>query len=95
MYSLFVFLKINKIFLSGKEYAKADYRWGVSDPTIVSLEILTVTIVEVFAVVLVYAILKNKFYRHFLQISLCICELYGGKINSMSLTQHHKINISV
>lgn len=64
--------------LMWKEYAKADYRWGVSDPTIVSLEILTVTVVEVFAVVLVYAILKNKYYRHFLQISLCICELYGG-----------------
>lgn len=63
-----------------KEYAKADYRWGVSDPTIVSLEILTTTIVEVFAVVLVYAILKNKYYRHFLQICLCVCELYGGWI---------------
>ena len=63
----------------GKEYAKADYRWGVSDPTVVSLEILTTTIVEVIAIVLVYAILKNKYYRHFLQITLCVCELYGGK----------------
>ena len=63
----------------GKEYAKADRRWGVSDPTVVSLEILTVTIVQVFAVMLIYAILKNKPYRHFVQISLCVCELYGGK----------------
>lgn len=61
-----------------KEYAKADYRWGVSDPTIVSLEILTTTIVEVFCILLVYAILKNQYYRHFLQIFVCVCELYGG-----------------
>ncbi|XP_045199878.2 emopamil-binding protein-like isoform X2 [Mercenaria mercenaria] len=61
-----------------KEYAKADARWGVSDPTIVSLEILTVTIVVVFAVMLIYAIVKDRYYRHFLQISLCVCELYGG-----------------
>lgn len=61
-----------------KEYAKADVRWGISDPTIVSLEFLTVTIVEVFAVGTVYAIVKEKYYRHFLQICLCVCELYGG-----------------
>lgn len=61
-----------------KEYAKADIRWGVSDPTIVSLEILTVTIVEIFAIVLIYAVIKRKPYRHFLQICLCVCELYGG-----------------
>lgn len=61
-----------------KEYAKADIRWGVSDPTIVSLEILTVTVVELFAVILIYAVIKSKPYRHFLQICLCVCELYGG-----------------
>lgn len=61
-----------------KEYAKADHRWGVSDPTIVSLEILTTTIVQACAIVLVYAILKGKYYRHFLQIFVCVCELYGG-----------------
>lgn len=61
-----------------KEYAKADVRWGISDPTVVSLEILTVTIVEVFAVLLVRAIVKQHYSRHFLQICLCVCELYGG-----------------
>ncbi|KAL4220243.1 hypothetical protein ACF0H5_020651 [Mactra antiquata] len=64
--------------LTWKEYAKADRRWGVSDPTIVSLEILTVTIVEIFAIFLIYAVIKDCYYRHFLQISLCISELYGG-----------------
>ncbi|WAR27992.1 EBPL-like protein [Mya arenaria] len=62
----------------GKEYAKADARWGVSDPTVVSLEILTVTIVEVFVVFTVNGIVQNKPYRHFMQICLCVCELYGG-----------------
>ncbi|XP_052785155.1 emopamil-binding protein-like [Mya arenaria] len=61
-----------------KEYAKADARWGVSDPTVVSLEILTVTIVEVFVVFTVNGIVQNKPYRHFMQICLCVCELYGG-----------------
>ncbi|XP_062612439.1 emopamil-binding protein-like [Saccostrea cucullata] len=61
-----------------KEYALADKRWGVSDPTIVSLEILTVFITGPLAVFLIFAILKNKVYRHFIQIVLCVCELYGG-----------------
>ncbi|XP_061192873.1 emopamil-binding protein-like [Saccostrea echinata] len=61
-----------------KEYALADKRWGVSDPTIVSLEILTVFITGPLAVFLIYAILKNKIYRHFIQIVLSVCELYGG-----------------
>ena len=27
---------------TGREYAKADFRWGTADPTVASLEILTV-----------------------------------------------------
>nr|XP_022337874.1 emopamil-binding protein-like [Crassostrea virginica] len=61
-----------------KEYALADRRWGISDPTIVSLEILTVFITGPMAVWLIFAMLKNKTYRHFIQIVLCVCELYGG-----------------
>ncbi|XP_060563369.1 emopamil-binding protein-like [Ruditapes philippinarum] len=64
--------------MTWKEYAKADERWGISDPTIVSLEILTVTIVTLFAIMLIYAIIEGRYYRHFLQISVCVCELYGG-----------------
>ncbi|KAH3806445.1 emopamil-binding protein-like [Dreissena polymorpha] len=63
-----------------KEYAKADARWGVSDPTIVSLEILTVTIVQVFVLGTIYGIVQHRPYRHFMQICLCACELYGGWI---------------
>ncbi|XP_066449691.1 emopamil-binding protein-like [Eleutherodactylus coqui] len=61
-----------------KEYGKADERWLHSDPTIVSLEILTVVVDGLLAIVLTYAIIKDKYYRHFIQITLCVCELYGG-----------------
>uniref|UniRef100_A0A3Q2G2U2 EBP like n=2 Tax=Cyprinodon variegatus TaxID=28743 RepID=A0A3Q2G2U2_CYPVA len=61
-----------------KEYGKADSRWLVSDPTIVSLEILTVVLGSLLALLLIHAVLNDKYYRHFLQITLCVCELYGG-----------------
>uniref|UniRef100_A0AAA9SBU0 EBP like n=1 Tax=Bos taurus TaxID=9913 RepID=A0AAA9SBU0_BOVIN len=61
-----------------KEYGKADARWLYFDPTIVSVEILTVVLGGSLALVLVYAIVKEKHYRHFVQITLCVCELYGG-----------------
>ncbi|KAJ1114801.1 hypothetical protein NDU88_003032 [Pleurodeles waltl] len=61
-----------------KEYGNADTRWLHADPTIVSLEILTVVIGGTLALTLIYAIIKDKHYRHFIQITLCVCELYGG-----------------
>jgi hypothetical protein len=61
-----------------KEYSLADKRWGVSDPTIVSMEILTVVVDGLLCIVLIAAIIGNKPYRHFIQIILCVCELYGG-----------------
>nr|XP_045369935.1 emopamil-binding protein-like [Camelus bactrianus] len=59
-------------------YSKADARWLYFDPTIVSLEITTVVLDGCLALVLIYAIIKEKCYRHFIQITLCVCELYGG-----------------
>ncbi|XP_040888027.1 emopamil-binding protein-like [Toxotes jaculatrix] len=61
-----------------REYGKADSRWLVSDPTIISVEILTVVLDSLLAVLLIHAVLKDKYYRHFLQIALSVCELYGG-----------------
>ncbi|XP_077170317.1 emopamil-binding protein-like [Paroedura picta] len=61
-----------------KEYGKADARWLYSDPTIISVEILTVFLDSLLALILIHAILKQKYYRHFIQITLCVCELYGG-----------------
>ena len=63
-----------------KEYAKADARWGVSDPNIVSLEILTVFFNGTLTLVLVHAVLTGKSYRHFVQVLVNTCELYGGWI---------------
>ncbi|XP_022619776.1 emopamil-binding protein-like [Seriola dumerili] len=61
-----------------REYGKADSRWLVSDPAIVSIEILTVVLDSLLAVLLIHAVLRDKYYRHFLQITLSVCELYGG-----------------
>ncbi|XP_069020256.1 emopamil-binding protein-like [Embiotoca jacksoni] len=61
-----------------REYSKADSRWLVSDPTIVSIEILTVVLDSLLALLLIHAVLRDKYYRHFIQISLSVCELYGS-----------------
>lgn len=51
------------VFSTGKEYGKADERWLHSHPTIVSIEILTVVLDGLLALVLIYAIVKDKYYR--------------------------------
>ncbi|XP_007535129.1 emopamil-binding protein-like [Erinaceus europaeus] len=61
-----------------KEYGKADARWLYFDAAVVSVEIPTVVLDGSLALVLIYAIVKEKYYRHFIQITLCVCELYGG-----------------
>lgn len=61
-----------------KEYGKADSRWAHSDPTIISLELLTVFLCSFLCIVLIYAIIADKPYRHTIQIIIQICELYGG-----------------
>lgn len=78
----------------GREYGKADYRWLVADPNIVALEILTVAFDGPLTMLLIYAIINNKPWRHFIQITLCICELYGGeaaKAVSILSTSNHCI----
>lgn len=50
---------------AGREYGKADSRWLVSDPTIVSIEILTVVLDSLLAVLLIHALLKDKYYRYY------------------------------
>uniref|UniRef100_A0A2K5R1M2 EBP like n=1 Tax=Cebus imitator TaxID=2715852 RepID=A0A2K5R1M2_CEBIM len=46
-----------------KEYGRADARWLYFDPTIVSVEILTVALDGSLALFLIYAIVKEKHYR--------------------------------
>jgi len=54
---------LQQFLFSGKEYGKADSRWLFSDPTIVSLEILTVVITGPLALLTIYAIIREKHYR--------------------------------
>jgi len=61
-----------------REYSRADARWEVRDPGVISLEILTVLVVGPLCLLNVYAIMKKKAYRHLVQIIICVCELYGG-----------------
>jgi hypothetical protein len=62
-----------------REYGNADSRWAHSDPTIVSLEILTVVLCSLLCLFLIIAIIKRQEgWRHFLQIILSVMELYGG-----------------
>lgn len=47
----------------GQEYARADFRWGVSDSTIVTMEMWTVLFNGPMCAVVTYAILTDKPYR--------------------------------
>ncbi|KAG9315757.1 Emopamil-binding protein [Chiua virens] len=61
-----------------KEYTLADARWGTADPTVVSLEILTVLGVGPICCYVLYQIIKNDPARHYWIIVLSLSELYGG-----------------
>ncbi|KAF9523908.1 Emopamil-binding protein [Crepidotus variabilis] len=61
-----------------KEYARADYRWGLSDPTVVSLELLTVLGAGPLCVYICKQLASNDPARHYWIIVLSTAELYGG-----------------
>ena len=63
---------------AGKEYGLADSRWAFADPTIVAMEMLTVFFCSPLCVLVVYGIAKRRWWRHFVQVVLNVCELYGG-----------------
>jgi len=60
------------------EYAAADARWGTADPTVVSLELLTVFGAGPLAALIVYQIVKRDPARHYWIVVLSTAELYGG-----------------
>lgn len=64
--------------MTGKEYARADFRWGVSDPTVVSLEILTVLGAGPLCCYILYQLVKQDTARHYWIVVLSTAELYGG-----------------
>ncbi|VDB91888.1 unnamed protein product [Peniophora sp. CBMAI 1063] len=80
-----------------REYAAADYRWGTADPTVVSLELLTVFIGGPLALYIAYQIARNDPARHYWIVVLSTGELYGGWMTfcpewltaSPSLATHH------
>jgi len=61
-----------------KEYAAADYRWGTADPTVVSLEILTVLGAGPMCCYILKQLVNNDPARHYWIIVLSTAELYGG-----------------
>ncbi|KAF8652851.1 hypothetical protein AX16_004126 [Volvariella volvacea WC 439] len=63
-----------------KEYTRADYRWGFADPTVVSLEILTVLGAGPLACYILYLLTKNDPARHYWIIVVSTAEIYGGWI---------------
>ena len=62
----------------GREYAKADFRWGTADPTVVSLEILTVLGAGPLCCYIINQLIKNDPARHYWIVVLSTAELYGG-----------------
>lgn len=60
------------------EYAKADRRWGGSDLTIISLELLTVFIAGPMAVWICNCLRKQRSDVWFWMVVLATGELYGG-----------------
>lgn len=61
-----------------KEYARVDFRWDFSDPTVVSLEILTVLGAGPLCCFILYQLLCQDAARHYRIVVLCTAELYGG-----------------
>jgi len=61
-----------------KEYARADFRWGLADPTVVSLEILTVLGVGPMCCYVLKQMISGDPARHYWIIVLSTAELYGG-----------------
>ncbi|EJC97888.1 Emopamil-binding protein [Fomitiporia mediterranea MF3/22] len=61
-----------------KEYTRADFRWGVSDPTVVSLEILTVLGAGPMCCLILYQLVRQDPARHYWIVVLSTAELYGG-----------------
>ncbi|KAK6433261.1 hypothetical protein LTR95_010560 [Oleoguttula sp. CCFEE 5521] len=61
-----------------REYARADKRWGGSDLTVISLELLTVFVAGPMAVWICYGLAKKRADTSFWMIVLATGELYGG-----------------
>ncbi|KAI0231903.1 3-beta-hydroxysteroid-Delta(8),Delta(7)-isomerase [Lamellibrachia satsuma] len=61
-----------------KEYAKGDSRYLTSDTFTVCMESITCYIDGPLAFLAVYAFLYKRPYRHIVQITLSLCQVYGA-----------------
>ncbi|KAF8336742.1 Emopamil-binding protein [Amanita rubescens] len=61
-----------------KEYTRADFRWGVADPTVISLELLTVLGAGPLCCYILKQLVSDDPARHYWIIVLSTAELYGG-----------------
>ncbi|KAG6849330.1 hypothetical protein H0H93_009375 [Arthromyces matolae] len=61
-----------------REYAAADFRWGTADPTVVSLELLTVLGAGPLCCYILYLLARSDPARHYWIVVLSTAELYGG-----------------
>ncbi|PWN41340.1 Emopamil-binding protein [Ceraceosorus guamensis] len=79
-----------------KDYARADKRWGWSDPTVVSLEILTVLGAGPLAAYCCYLLLNDVAAYHYWAVVLSTAELYGGFMTFCPewLTQNKNLDAS-
>lgn len=60
-----------------REYGRADSRWAVRDPNVISIEIATV-LMGVLCFVELYGVMYRSSWRHVLVVIICVAELYGG-----------------
>lgn len=69
------------ISFTGREYAAADFRWGTADPTVVSLEILTVLGAGPLCCYILKQLANDDPARHYWIVVLSTAELYGGYVS--------------
>ena len=72
------FFSLIRPIFPGREYTRADARWGVSDPGVVSLEILMVLGAAPLCCYILRQLVNGDPARHYWIVVLCTAELYGG-----------------
>ncbi|KAL1986421.1 hypothetical protein VTN96DRAFT_6341 [Rasamsonia emersonii] len=75
-----------------KEYALSDSRYLISDPFVVSIETITVTVWGPLCFVLAYMIAAQHPLRHALQVIICVAHLYGDALYYATSLFNHYVN---
>ena len=70
-----------------QEYSNADQRLGFADPSIVSVELLTVVLTGPLAAYTAMLVQRNDMRYHFWLAILCTAELYGDYVRTSYLIQ--------